>query len=75
MIQELSRLSVGTSGRIHKFKNSEIEYRLMVMGIHIGDVIELFSRIPIAGTSYIKAGSTRIALRKEESNTILVEIA
>lgn len=70
----LSELEVGKKAPIKHIdtKNEEIRSRLYALGLVKGEKVEVLRHTLAKQTYEIKAGNSRIALRKEEADSVKV---
>jgi len=66
-------LKVHESARALAFEDPILAGKLTAMGLLPGTLIEMVRRAPFGSAYYIKADGVRLALRKEEAASILID--
>lgn len=67
-------LKVHESARALSFEDPALAGKLTAMGLLPGTLIEMVRAAPFGQAYYIKADGIRLALRKEEAASILLEV-
>lgn len=70
----IPELKAHESARALSFDDPALAGKLTAMGLLPGTLIEMVRTAPFGNAYYIKADGIRLALRKEEAASILVEI-
>ena len=66
----LTKLKVGTKGRVYNYLNPEIKSKMLNIGIVPDAEIKLVRVAPFGGAYFIKLGRHFYALRKEEAGAL-----
>jgi ferrous iron transport protein A len=69
----VENLKARECARALRIEDPFLASRLTAMGLLPGTLIEMIRRAPFGHTYYIKADGIRLALRKEEAQSILVD--
>lgn len=70
----IPELKAHESARALSFDDPALASKLTAMGLLPGTLIEMVRSAPFGHAYYIKADGVRLALRKEEAASILVEV-
>lgn len=74
LYRSISDLKVNESARAIAFDDSSLACKLTSMGVLPGSLIEMIRKSPFGSAYYVKADGVRLALRKEEAASILLEV-
>ncbi len=71
----LSELEINKTAKILNFVSEDIPIKLLEMGILPDTIVSIISKAPFNGPYLIQYGNdfSRLSLRKEEANGILIE--
>ena len=69
---QLSNIVPGTTVQVASFREAHIALKLMEFGINIGSFITVERIAPFGGPMLIQTQNGKIALRKEEAQTLTV---
>lgn len=74
-MKRLSELRVGQHAIIHSFEKDEIFIKLMEMGCVPGEAVKVEQIAPLGDPISISVAGYHLSLRKNEANSIFVELA
>jgi ferrous iron transport protein A len=74
-LHKLSELPLGTKGIIRKINSEEIKVGLLSLGLTLGEQVTLSDLAPFGGPIALKLHGTKVAIRKQDAASILVEVA
>lgn len=76
MMMKLSTVKQGNKGRIVKIEGSrEFKKKLLVMGLMEGEELSVENVSPLGSPIVVNIKSSKVALRKEEAEKIVVDIS
>ena len=67
------KFEIGKSYKVKSFNDDQIAGKLLTLGFLPETIFHFVRKSPFGGVYYFELNGTRIALRKEEANAILVE--
>ena len=69
----LNQLKPGESAIVHSFRDEEMAYKLLSMGILPGSSVQMIRKAPFGGAFYIKADFQQFAIRNQEAECIVLK--
>lgn len=72
--RSLPDLKINESARAMAFSDSALACKLTAMGFLPGALVEMVRQSPFGSAFYVKVDGVRLALRKEEAASILIEV-
>jgi ferrous iron transport protein A len=70
----LSRLKEGDMAVIKELKRGDLGLKLMEMGLLPGEKVRIEKIAPLGDPISVKVGTYLLSLRREEANTVMVQI-
>ncbi|MBL7825296.1 MAG: ferrous iron transport protein A [Saprospiraceae bacterium] len=67
-------LKTNESARALSFSDAALACKLTAMGVLPGARVEMVRQSPFGNAYYVKVDGVRLALRKEEADSILIEV-
>ena len=70
----ISKLKIGSTGKLAHYTNDDIASKLMSMGVLPGSSVEIVSKAPFRSGYYIKVDGNCIALRTSEADHVFLSV-